>query len=177
MTCAVSADLSDPVADLDFVQAPELADLASGYRFAPRRGPALEDSDGCHFVFEVDAEPQPVAGAYCSREHPNVGDLLATDGAFDLEDAARDGPVSIARGARQQFGDASHQWPDACSGDRGTKEDRMHKGASEPPVPLGVVGRERLPRPGRTRPECRRHARRALQPAGPGTRRRRRPMA
>src|SRR6266568_3806754 len=26
MTCAVSADLSDPVADLDFVQAPELAD-------------------------------------------------------------------------------------------------------------------------------------------------------
>src|SRR6266568_837155 len=129
MTCAVSADLSDPVADLDFVQAPELADLASGYRFAPRRGPALEDSDGCHVVFEVDAEPQPVAGAYCSREHPNVGDLLATDGAFDLEDAARDGPVSIARGARQQFGDASHQWPDACSGDRGTKEDRMHKGA------------------------------------------------
>src|SRR5271165_1706696 len=98
MTGVVGAGLSNPVADLNLVQTPELADLASRDRVAPRRASASEASDGRHLVLQAGAEQQPVAGADRSREHPDVGDLLAVAAAFDLEDTAADGPVSVACG-------------------------------------------------------------------------------
>ena len=73
------------------------------------------------------AETEPVARSHRSREHPDVGDLLATGATFDLEDRARDGAVSSARGFGQQLRDTGHQRLHASSSDRRTEEDRMHK--------------------------------------------------
>src|SRR5262249_43812065 len=98
MSGSVRSGLADAVADLDFADPPQLGDLAGRDRGAPRDGSALEHADRGHLVFVPAAETEPVAGSYRSREHPDIGDLLPGDAAFDLEDRSRDRPVSIAHG-------------------------------------------------------------------------------
>jgi hypothetical protein len=126
---AVSAPLPDSVADLDLAKTPELADLACRHRWTLHSGAVLEDGHGSHLVRQVGAERQPVASAHGAREHSDVSDLLATSATFDLEDAARDGTVSIPRGRREQLGEARHQCIHARSGDRRAGEDGIHQGA------------------------------------------------
>src|ERR1700735_646738 len=99
MRRAVSSGLPDPIADPDLAETPELADLARRHGSTPHRGSGLEDGHGSHLVRQVGAEPQPVASVHGSREHANVSDLLAAAVTLDLEDAARDGTVRVARHA------------------------------------------------------------------------------
>ncbi len=133
----------DLVADLDLVQAPELADLAGRDRRPGRGRPALEHADRGHLVVLAAvvlaavvlaavvlaaSGTQPVPGSDRAREHPDIGDLLAGGAALDLEDAARDGSGFVARRGRQELGEASHQRRHARPGDRGAEVDGVHQG-------------------------------------------------
>src|SRR5438445_144979 len=108
--CSLGSHLSDPIADLDLLETPELSDVAGGDGRAPHDGPVLENADRGHLVLQVAAETKPVAASHRSGEHPDIGDPLAGGAPFDLEHAARDGPISIAHGCWQQLRDAGHQW-------------------------------------------------------------------
>ncbi len=134
--------------------------------------PAVEDADRRHLRFlvlfeAIAAEAQPVAHVDRPREQADVRDLLAGRTAFDLEDGRRDGAVGVARGGRQQLGDACRQCIDARAGDRRAEEDRMHE------RPLRLRGElvaqsaatRRLSRPRRRQQATRRRARRARRSA------------
>ena len=138
---------AERVADLDARKAPELADLPGGDRRTRNSGAALENADRGDLRPAVPAEPQPVTHAQRSREHADIGDLLAGRAPLDLEDGARHRAIRISSGSGQQLCEAGHQRVHACAGDRRAKEHRMHQpppGLHRELAPELAVGHRRL---------------------------------
>src|SRR5437660_1258784 len=97
------ARYADRVADLDIGKTPEFSDLSCGDRRTLDGRPAVEDTDRGDLTLVISAESQPIPRSDGSREHPNVGDLLPGQTAFDLEHGAGNGSVDVAFGRGQQL--------------------------------------------------------------------------
>src|SRR5215510_1331532 len=105
--------LPDSIPDLDLSKTPEHADLAGAYSLPLDRRPSLEDTNRGHLVVEAESELEPIAHMHGSGEHADVGDLLRSAAAFDLEDTAGPGSVRVTARGSQQLGDTRHQLQDA----------------------------------------------------------------
>jgi hypothetical protein len=101
LKASVVVRLPDPIPDLGLGQTPEHADLAGADSLPLDRRPSLEDSNRGHLVVEAGCEVEPVAHMHGSREDADVGDLLRSGAAFDLEDTAGQGSVRVTVRGRQ----------------------------------------------------------------------------
>src|SRR2546430_7804068 len=98
---SVVVRLPDSIPDPGLGQTPEHADLAGADSLPVYCRPSLEDSDRRHLVVEAGSELEPIAHMHGSREHPDVGDLLRSAAALDLEDTAGQRSVRVAVRGRQ----------------------------------------------------------------------------
>ena len=118
--------LPDSIPDLGLGKTPEHANLAGADSLPLDCRPSLEDSNRGHLVVEAGSEPEPIAHMHGSGEHADVGDLLRSAAAFDLEDTAGQGSVSVTIRGRQELRDTCYQPRDARSSDRLAEEDGIH---------------------------------------------------
>src|SRR5215472_8811137 len=118
--------LSDLIPDLGLGKTPEHANLAGADSLPLDCRPSLEDSNRGHLVVEAGSELEPIAHMHGSGEHADVGDLLRSAAAFDLEDTAGQWSVRDTVRGSQQLGDARHELRDARSSDRRAEEDGIY---------------------------------------------------
>src|SRR5207244_4517895 len=91
------APLADRVPDLDFVEAPELADLPRRDPPAPNGRPALEDADRGHLPLAVPGEPQPVSRSYAARIESFCSPRTSASLSVNSASAPSQGVTSAAR--------------------------------------------------------------------------------
>src|SRR2546429_2106540 len=101
LKASVVVCLPDSIPDLGLGQTPEHADLAGADSLLLVGRPSLEDSNRGHLVAEAGCEVEPIAYVHGSREDADIGDLLRSAAAFDLEDTARQGSVRFTVRSRQ----------------------------------------------------------------------------
>ena len=101
LKASVVVCLPDSIPDPGLGKTPEPADLAGADSLPLDCRPSLEDSNRRHLVVGAGSELEPIAQMHGSREHADVGDLLRSAAAFDLEDTAGQGSVRVTVRGRQ----------------------------------------------------------------------------